>query len=370
MELFTLDRGFKRQDTIDVFHSAIWTERYYGDSDIELVVAENNDMIQKLKSGTFVRLVGSDEVMILENQESEDGKLEVKGISLLKWLNNRFVRASAAHQDRYWNVEGPPGWIMWAIVYYMCIDGPFVDGSGSTGIPNTQAFKIPGLWAGGIDQTGARVTIAVPYGPVFDALNGIATTYQIGQKITLESASDTGYQLRYWSYRGLDRTNGQTVNPPVRFSPGMDSLTDIKEFRSIAAFKTAAYSFAPANPGEMATTPGMAALNEGYSGFDLRAIMTFAEDITTDTIGGDPNVLLAMLNARAQAALQDHKRTNIVDGELVPTSQFKYGADYNLGDVVELQGNTGAVQNARVTEYIRTQDDTGERAYPTVSVIE
>lgn len=370
MEFYTLDRRFLKQDTIDTFHSAIWTERYYGDGEIELVVPANNEMLQKLKNGTFIGLVGSDEIMILENQESEEGKLEIKGISLLKWMNNRFVRVSSAHEDRYWNITGSPGWMMWAIVYYMCIDGPYLDGSVWTGIPNPQSLKIPGLWLGAHDTSVGEVTIAVPYGPVYDALRAIGTTYQIGQKITLESATPSGYQLRYWAYKGLDRTGAQTVNPPVRFSPEMESLTDIKELRSITAFKTASYCYAPANPGELATTPGSAALNEGYSGFDLRAIMTFAEDITTDTIAGDAAVLQAMLNARAAAALQDHKRTNIVDGELVPTSQFKYGVHYNLGDVVELQGNTGAVQNARVTEYIRTQDDAGERAFPTVSVIE
>jgi len=98
--------------------------------------------------------------------------------------------------------------------------------------------------------------------------------------------------------------------------------------------------------------------------------MTFAEDITTDMINGDPNVLLQILNARAQDALTNHHFVKVVDGEIVPTAQFKYGRDYNLGDIVELQGNSGIVQNARVTEYIRSQDESGEHAYPTVAVLD
>jgi hypothetical protein len=66
----------------------------------------------------------------------------------------------------------------------------------------------------------------------------------------------------------------------------------------------------------------------------------------------------------------DNKFTKVVDGEIVPDIQFKYGVHYYLGDVVELQGNSGIVQNARVTEYIRTQDESGERAYPTVTVLD
>jgi hypothetical protein len=57
-----------------------------------------------------------------------------------------------------------------------------------------------------------------------------------------------------------------------------------------------------------------------------------------------------------------------VDGEIVPDSQFQYGVDYNLGDVIEVEGNTGVIQTARITEYIRSQDQAGEKSYPTVSM--
>ena len=53
----------------------------------------------------------------------------------------------------------------------------------------------------------------------------------------------------------------------------------------------------------------------------------------------------------------------------MPDNQFQYGIHYNLGDVIEVEGNTGVVQSARITEYIRSQDAAGEKAYPTVSMI-
>ena len=102
MELFTLDRKFLKQDDIDTFHSAIWTDRYYGDGDIELHVPATKDWIEKLKEGTFIGERDSDDVMILETVEIEEGKLKATGITLLKWLNNRFIRTTPAHLDRYW----------------------------------------------------------------------------------------------------------------------------------------------------------------------------------------------------------------------------------------------------------------------------
>lgn len=366
MELFTLNRGFLPQEPIDQFSSVIWTERYYGDSEVELIVPATSDMIQKLPEGTFLGLTGSKEIMLLDSVDIESGTLKVTGGSLLSFLNNRFIRITAAHEDRYWNFAGQPGWALWAIIYYNCIYGGY-----PAGIPNPAAYVIPGLGLGGYDASGAAVNFAVPYGPVYDAMRDIATTYQVGMKITLESASDTGFTLSFWSYKGLDHTSGQSTNTVIRFSPQMDTLTDIKELRSIKDYATIVYSFAPGNPDGLATVPGVSSVaGVSYTGFDLRALMTFEEDITTDQVGGDPNMLVSILNSRAQLALTDHRYAKAIDGEIVPLHQFQYGVDYNLGDVIEVQGNSDIVQSSRVTEYIRAQDDSGETAYPTVAMLD
>ena len=77
-----------------------------------------------------------------------------------------------------------------------------------------------------------------------------------------------------------------------------------------------------------------------------------------------------MLNSRAYDELVKNKFIKSVDGEIVPESQFKCGVHYNLGDIIEVEGNTGVIQPARITEYIKSQDESGEKAYPTVSIIE
>ena len=213
-------------------------------------------------------------------------------------------------------------------------------------------------------------------GLVYAALREIATTYELGMQITLEDATDASYSLGFRSYRGIDRTTNQTMNSAVRFSPTMDSFTNIKELQSIAALKTLVYSFAPGLKPEketdpvITTVPGVSTLTDSeYTGFDLRALLLFADDITTDKVGADPAVLVDILNSRAYDALTTNHFIKAVDGEIVPDSQFKYGIHYNLGDLIEVQGNSEVVSTARITEYIRAQDEAGERAYPTVSMI-
>lgn len=374
MEPFTLDRGFLKRDVIDNFESMIWTERYYGDSEVELVVPATIEMFNKIPLGSFIGIPESNEIMILETMNPEEGSLKFAGISLLPWLNNRFIRVTAAQLDQHWVISGEPaGKVLWDIVYNMCCAGsPYLTpGSTAMGIPNPEQLVITGLGLKDYDKSGDNVTVAVPYKEVYDALKEIATTYQIGMQITLDAASTSGYTLGFRSYKGLDRTSRQTANPTVRFSPVIDSLTNIKEVQSIAALKTIAYVFIPDNDAFPTVPPGVSALSgTQYTNFDLRALMVEATDISTDTVETNLTTLAAALNERAKAALTDNAFIKTVDGEIVPTSQFKYGVDYNLGDVIEVQGNTGVTQISRITEYIRSQDSAGEKAYPTVSATE
>jgi len=373
VDLYTLNRSFLRQDPIDTFRSAIWTERYYGDSEVELVVPVTRESVKQLYEGVLLNLDGSNEIMIVETANIEEGDLKVVGISLLPWLNKRFVRTSAKHADQYWNLTSTPGKVLWDVVYNMCCAGsPYLSGATPTGIPNPSQLIVPGLGLKDYDKSGVSTNFAIPFGPVYDAIRDIATSYEIGMQITLESVSTSGYTLGFRSYKGLDRTSSQTANTNVRFSPQMDSLTNIKELRSIASLKTRTYAFVPTDLGALTTglAPGVAQRSGGqYTGFDLRALMLFADDINSDMVGGSAATLKSLLDTRAAIALSNAHYIQAVDGEIVPTNQFKYGVDYNLGDIIEVQGNSDIVQTSRVTEYIRAQDEAGERAYPTVAML-
>ena len=370
MEPYTLNRMFHKRDIIDNFFSVIWTERYYGDSEVELIVPATSEMMNKIPIGTFLGLPESDEVMLLETRNFENDQMKLSGISLLSWLNNRFIRTSPNHEDRYWYLsDHSVGETIWSIIYNMCVQGsPYLNGTYPTGISSPENLAIPGLSALSIDSSGEDIFVGVPFGPVYDAIKEIATTYQIGMQIILRDVTESSYVLGVRIYRGLNRTSGQIENSTIRFSPELDSLTDIKELRSIAALKTRAYVFAPGNPEGLATIPGVINL-PGYMGFDLRALQVFADDITTDMVSGSSENLLNILNSRANDALKTNRLIIAVDGIIVPDNQFKYGVNYNLGDIVEIQGSSGLIQAARVTEFVRTKDASGEKGYPTIEIL-
>lgn len=398
MEPCTMNRDFERLDVIEEFYSLIWTERYYGDSEVELTIPLQASMITKLAEGSFLSIRESTEPMIIETVNIEDGKIKVMGVSILKWLNNRFIRNSPNHRKTTWKFkQKTPGQVLWTVVKEMCtekssyLNPPYKD----MGLTNAQAHEliIPGLKLGAEESAGKKIKkILVPYGPVYDSLRKIAEQYKIGMQIYL----GTDLSIKFRSYKGANRTTGDTI---VRFSPVMDSLSDVKEVRSIAEFKTLIYSFAASlekidtadandNPDTwLQTRPGIARRAKGpegkYTGFDLRAKMIFPGDITIkqdldeeddsgpeSTLSGKREELRDVLDNRAEKELKQNEYIRAVDGTVAPTNAFQYKVDYDLGDIVQIQGNTGLTENSRVIEYIRTQDASGEVSYPTIEAIE
>src|SRR4029077_476260 len=132
------------------------------------------------------------------------------------------------------------------IVNDMCVTGPYTINS-NYGVDGPRQI-IPGLQVMDMDGSGTAVQLAVPYGPLYDALVQIADTYQVGMQMYLESSSPAGYFLGFKTYKGKDRTSGQSANARVRFTPFEDTLTNLKELRSISGYKNVAYAFAPSNP--------------------------------------------------------------------------------------------------------------------------
>lgn len=370
MDLFTLDRTFQRDKVIDEYMSLIWTERFTEAGDMELVLPSTPARRAALAEGTFVGILGSDVPMMIETQSIEEGLLTCKANTLETFFNEREIWVSIDPDVNTWDLRGVPGEVLEFIVQEQLIAGTYVNDEDL--LIGGDLNAIPYLVTGDIDTSGDPISVKIPIGPVYDPMLDIAKTYHLGMKVYLSRSDAFGYELTFTAYKGLDRTSDQLENNLVQFSSQLDSLTNVKELRSLADFKTVAYVFppdwSPATPPAVEYAPGV---DTAAVGFDRRILVTRATDISEDQV--DPAVagvtLASLMTQKAKDVLANNNFTKIVDGEVVPQSQYKYGVDYNLGDIIELKGQDNEVQNAQITEYIRSKDATGERAYPTVSVV-
>lgn len=368
MDVYTLTSSFVKDTVIDEFESIIWTERYISEGEVSLTVPFSPEMSVKLSEGTFLSIEESKEVMIIDTKEISDDLIKVNGTSLLGFLRNRFIRIFYGRDLRYWYLTDlRPGELLATIVQEMCIDGDHID-------PDYLGAKIPNLTLGDVDITWGGVNVALPFGSVYDALHTIAETYRIGMSLYLDSADESDYSLKFTSYNGRNLTSSQDVYPMVRFSPALDSLTNVKELRSISGYHNVVYVIAPLVSDVLDSSLIAVAYATPESplsfGFDRRMLLGFVDDISLTDDGMDEITFRALVTQRAKDILANNNYTKVVDGEVVPQSEFKYGTHYKLGDIIELQGYTDLIQKARITEYIRSKDDAGERSYPTITIVE
>ncbi len=77
-----------------------------------------------------------------------------------------------------------------------------------------------------------------------------------------------------------------------------------------------------------------------------------------------------VLQMAAEQSLTEASETSMFDGSInADLSAYKYGVDYFLGDTVKLVGDYGLTKSAVVTEYIRSEDATGSKSYPTLVTV-
>jgi hypothetical protein len=389
VDLYTLSDTFLAKDTIDKFVSAIWTERYTSMGDCQLVVEDTPLFREQLKEGTYLALRGSKEVMELQTVSSENELLTIVGRSMVGFLDERMAWFKAPMTPEEGNFEfimdyselTKPGLLIANTVEKMVIDPePFV-GSFDDANLDWANEVIPGLELGPVDSTGADERLTVTVGPLYTSIQQLAQKYKVGISLYLESADPSeGFVLKFTTYRGKDHTKDGAY-PLVRLVPDIDSLGDIKEVRSIAGYKNVCYVYYKGDVHIYYADPDLPI----PTGFARRVLVTDPEKEpvghkVTYQVQGVPGAtytqtvideddVAAFLAQNAKDALANHNYILAVDGQTSPNLDYQFGTDYGLGDIIELESLTGLISKARITEYIRSQDATGEKSYPTISVI-
>ena len=96
MELLILDESLSGVDTLDIFESLIWTDRYSKCGDFEIYVPASEKMLSKLQKDRYVYLRESEHIMIIEDRNIETDveqgtHLCVTGRSLESILERRII---------------------------------------------------------------------------------------------------------------------------------------------------------------------------------------------------------------------------------------------------------------------------------------
>lgn len=377
-EFYTLDSNFLRKEVVNEATSTIWTERFNDPGDLVMKMAATSENISKFAPDTYIAKSNTERVCVVDTQKIKDGELTVSGKDLLGLFEHKGIQGPQAKKyTDFASPQYPEAWIKAAVrIWATELDGFNVGplyGSVDSRQVGTRPYQmggyreaIPYLTFGTEEPNSSLETFTIPYGYLLPALQEIAKPRRIGLTLRLASAAPGSYSLKFDYYRGRDLTTAQSTNPPVIFVPN-DSLENVEEMRSKSDFKNVALAYAPQLGSLANAVTGIYSSESPHpSGLARKVLMVYAEDITVDDCGNNATTLQNMLDYRAKLELAKHNYLTTVDGEVRPNGPYKYKTDYLLGDKVELRSSFGSSSSAYITEVIYSQDETGEKEYPTL----
>lgn len=360
MDLYILDSLLRRETVVDRYKSLIWTERFSSAGEIELVVQSTLENRQRFKTGKWLALSESFRCMKIESvldSTDDDGAdlLTITGPSIEIITDDRvaFNVKDDLTTNPKWVITDTPGAVARKVFHDICVAGVL---DVHDIIPYLADVDI--LPTDTIPEPMDPVTVEIEPDSVYNIIKAICEPYDLGFRLLRNF--DTS-QLVYEIYSGVDRTSLQTIYPAVIFSPDLENLKNTKELKSTSGVKNIAYVYSNLGFEVVVATD----VDPDVIGFERQVLAVKMQDFDEGTPAATVTALMQQKGREELAALRSFQG---FDGEVNQSSQYKYGTDYQLGDLVELHGKDGIAVNMRVTEQIFVSDDEGERSYPTLSV--
>lgn len=359
-EYFTMDENLRRNEMIEGFKSFIWTERYNTAGDFQIVTASTLAAKALFSTGTYLGMNMSKYIMVVdtvEDKEDDTGVrlLTVTGKSLENLFSDRVAMGviSDTTTNPNWVITGAPDQVMMYAFQQICVE-TILD------VHDTIPFYHMGalLPPGNLPLPADSITVTTAPTDLYTYLTQIASTYGLGFRLIRDGDTSSVY---FEVYVGNDLTSDQTVLDPVIFDPNLDNLQGIDYLTSTAAVKTVAYVYATNGS---AVVYNVNADPNAYG--DGRRVLLV--NSTNDSTAGDD--LQTALEQEGLIALSQYNQVYSFDGELPATLPYTYGTDYNLGDMIEERDESGNANQMIVTEQIFSSDNTGDRAYPTLTLLE
>lgn len=348
------------------YTSLIWTERFLDFGEFELKTPNVNLLRTQLPLNSFVTLQDSREVMIVEThtiKTDADGnsELTITGRSFDSILENKVIRGSYQNPTKtefamtasyflalyLWNELGNTTGI-----------DELRESMGTKGTENV----IPNI--GYIEDYSWNQPIQywwVEDGPMAKQVRDVMLASKLGLKTVRPLAAPANETMYMVVYTADNRTALQTELAPVVFAHSFGNLASPSYLYSQKDYKNIAFLDCKLGSIQVYATPA----DEFTTGVNRRTLYVDGSDMINSTEQTFEQLLPA-LTQKAKQELAKYNRQFLFDVALTDDGPYTYGVDYGLGDLVTLRAEFGLEYTMRVTEYIRTEDLEGQKAYPTL----
>ena len=358
-DIYVLDQNLELQGVIDEYVSIIWRPAYYDIGDFEIYLDASDKAINLLQQNRYV--VRSSDITVENGVATYKKVMIIKNIQLTTDIEKGdFLCVTGRelkfilHQRIVWGRYIINDTVEYAL--RRLIGRNAVEPVEPTRvIPNMQ-FATPKGYTDKLD-------IQISNRQLDEAVIELCKTYGYGWDIYI-----TGNKLTVDIYKGIDRSYNQTDRPYVVFSESFDNLYDTE------------YVYESENYANMTLVGGegeeyeriYAYVNNDVSGLDRYETFTDARDISQNLDSEDEVIgledYLLLLEGRGIEKLSENAIIESFGGDVISDMVFKYGQDFNLGDVVTVINKYGIQKNVRVLSAIESDGEDGEKLLPQFSV--
>lgn len=356
--VYVLDQNFNLQGIIDEYVSIIWRPAYYDIGDFEIYLGATDKAISLLRENRYV--VRSSDISVENNVVTYKKVMIIKNLQLITDVENgdfycvtgrelKFI----THQRIVWKQTNLTGTAENAI-RKLVNENAIQTTDPNRVIPNLMLGSSAGL----TDAINKQVT-----GEHLDkVITEICSTYNYGWEIFISNN-----KLVLIVYQGVDRSYGQTERPYVVFSDDFENL-----YNTDYQLSTEEYANTALIGGEGEGLKRIyTTVNNHNSGLQRYETFTDARDVSQNKDSEEPidtQTYLKLLAERGREDLASLSHTEGFSGEVLSNVAFKYGEDFDMGDIVSVINKYGIQKNVRVLSAIESEDEAGVKLLPQFNI--
>lgn len=363
MELFKFNYDtdptvLERGENINEIKRILWVERYREPGEFEIAAPLSTGLKDFLPIGTLISHADTLEVMIVENHEINDVEqqsplLTITGRSFVSYLENRIIGVNVARQSPSvvdYNIAADYSWNQIVTLINDFIATPY---DADDALVNVIAQS-------SVVGTGVSEIRAISRIDVLDAVLQLLAVDDLGIRTVRRNTFGIGSstQTLISIYKGVDRSS------EVILSWEGGDLSSVEYLFSGKKNKTSALVF-----GQFVyTVVDMV----GPVNYDRRIMLVDATDLdghlNAEPVGTTLDDMLAQMAIRGRTALLSQNDITITQTDISKTTQYQYRRDYDVGDLISIDGNYGQIAVMRVIEYAEVEDENGESGHPTLAL--
>ena len=341
-------------EAITGYTRAIWVEKYRNPGTFRIEAPLSSGLREFLPEGTFVTHQDTETVMYVENHEidqkkNEDPTIKISGRCFTAYLEERTLgdyMAFFSTQIVDYVLASDETWDQVVTMIDSHIVNPLDPNDGLIGVEVDHVC------------TGA-VTIEerpMRQGHVHQGVIEVLKVDDLGIKSVRPTNSEPSIIFRVH--------RGENVSKKVRFSWTRGDLENVKYFFSNKKLKTQVRV--------MGRWVQMIVNPTGVDNFGRRTGLLDATDIDQHEnaypSGGALFLVESAMAARGRQWLKAQSRVSITQADVSENTTIRFRKDYDIGDLVTVDGDFGSSAVMRVVEYAETEDETGTSGHPTLAI--